>query len=403
MDESATDRQRTWPVVGICYLAMMALAIAINFLPVFLTTLATDLGQGAPLDDQQLGLIGSVTFAGLVCGILLSGPLADRWGARLFAVGGNLLIAAGLLVIGLSHTYTSLMIGSAIMGFGAGSLDMILSPVVAAMQPKRRTLSMNLLHSFYCIGAVMTIFAGSLALTLGYGWRTVAIVLLPLPGVLGIAFLVVWLPRLVEEKTTRLPMRRLVAKPVFVALMLAICLGGATEAGMAYWLPAYAEKTLGFSQWTSGMGLVGFSLAMVAGRMGIMLLPRHVNAVTLMLACCVGTTILFPIASFAGSSEIALAACVLAGLSGSCLWPSTLAVAADRYPNGGATMFALLAALGNLGGIIMPWVVGAIADATTMRYGLFSATFCPAAMIAILLWLRTRIHAPAPAPLPAIE
>jgi MFS family permease len=394
---------RTWPVVAVCYLAMMALAIAINFLPVFLTTLATDLGTGTPLDDQKLGLIGSVTFAGLVSGILLSGPLADRWGARLFAVGGNLLIAAGLCVIGLSQTYAAVMIGSAVMGFGAGALDMILSPIVAAVQPKRRTLSMNLLHAFYCIGAVMTIFAGSVALRSGYDWQVVAFALLPLPGMLGLAFLFVGLPQLVEEKVVRLSTRRLLLKPVFIALMIAICLGGATEAGMAYWLPAYAEKTLGFSQWASGMGLVGFSLAMVAGRLGIMLLPRNVDAVSLMLACCIGTSILFPIASFAGSKEIAMAACVLAGLSGSCLWPSTLAVAADRYPNGGATMFALLAALGNFGGIFMPWVVGVIADATTMRWGLASATICPVVMVVILLWLRPRIHTPAPAPVPPIE
>jgi hypothetical protein len=47
---------------------------------------------------------------------------------------------------------------------------------------------------------------------------------------------------------------------------------------------------------------------------------------------------------------MAVGACILVGLTGSCLWPTTLAVAADRYPHGGATMFALLGALGNFGG-----------------------------------------------------
>jgi fucose permease len=53
---------------------------------------------------------------------------------------------------------------------------------------------------------------------------------------------------------------------------------------------------------------------------------------------------------------------VLVGFTGSCLWPTTLAVGADRYPRGGATMFALLGALGNFGGIFMPWLVGVVAD-----------------------------------------
>jgi len=38
------------------------------------------------------------------------------------------------------------------------------------------------------------------------------------------------------------------------------------------------------------------------------------------------------------------------GLAGSCLWPTTLGVASDRFPRGGATMFGLLAAFGNPGG-----------------------------------------------------
>ena len=53
-----------WSLVT-CNLAMMVLAIAVNLLPVFLTTIAVDLGRGAPLSAEQLGRIGAVTFIGL--------------------------------------------------------------------------------------------------------------------------------------------------------------------------------------------------------------------------------------------------------------------------------------------------------------------------------------------------
>ena len=54
-----------WSLVT-CNLAMMVLAIGVNLLPVFLTTLASDLGRGAPLSAEQLGRIGAVTFCGVV-------------------------------------------------------------------------------------------------------------------------------------------------------------------------------------------------------------------------------------------------------------------------------------------------------------------------------------------------
>jgi fucose permease len=186
----------------------------------------------------------------------------------------------------------------------------------------------------------------------------------------------------------RIATRQLVRQRFFLLTMVAIFLGGATELGMAYWLPAYAEKSLGFSPWIAGLAFLGFSLAMTVGRLGMMFLPKTVGAIQLMLFCCVASTLLFPIASFAPVPGLAVAACILVGFTGSCLWPTTLAVAVDRYPRGGATMFALLGALGNFGGIFMPWLVGVVADHWGLRWGLASATLCPLAMILILLWMR---------------
>ena len=93
-------------------------------------------------------------------------------------------------------------------------------------------------------------------------------------------------------------------------------------------------------------------------------------------------------ASFAPNRGMAVGACILVGLTGSCLWPTTLAVAADRYPHGGATMFALLGALGNFGGIFMPWLVGVVADHWGLRWGLLDAIVCPLAMILTLQRMR---------------
>jgi fucose permease len=377
-----------WSLVT-CNLAMMVLAIAINLLPVFLTTIAIDLGQGSPLSAEQLGRIGAVTFAGLVCGILLTGPLADRWGARIFAVGGNLLIAASLLALQWTTDYPMLLGAAFVGGVGAGILDMILSPIVSALtRGQPQTAALNVLHSFYCTGAIMTILAGTLALRFNLSWHTLALGLFPMPVVIGIAWCLLPIPSLVEVGQSRTRTRALLKQRFFRLTMLTIFFGGATEMGMAYWLPAYAEKSLSFAPWTAGLALLGFSLAMTVGRLATMFLPKSVGAIPLMLICCVATAVLFPIASFAPNRGLAIAGCILVGLAGSCLWPTTLAVAADRYPQGGATMFALLGALGNFGGIFMPWLVGVVADRWGLNWGLASATICPIIMLFTLQSMR---------------
>ena len=375
---------------------MMILAVATSLLPVFLTTLSREFGGEAGLSAEQLGRVGAFTFVGLVVGILVTGPLADWLGGRLFAVGGNLLVAIGLAMLAYAPTYSMVLIASGVMGLGAGALDMILSPIVSALQPHRRAIAMNLLHSFYCTGAVITILAGSVALRYDVSWRTLALALLAAPLLIGLAFAFVKLPPLVESGGQRMRLAALMRQPYFLVALLALFLGGATEIGMAYWLPAYAEKTLGYSPWTAGMALLAFSVAMTLGRLGIAFLPMKINVISLMLACCVASVILFVIASFSPIAAIAVGACVLVGLTGSCLWPSTLAVAADRYPHGGATMFALLAAMGNFGGIFMPWAVGVVADRSSLRWGLVTSALCPLLMIGLLLWMRRRTPATPP-------
>jgi len=383
--------------IALSDLAMMCLAIAVNLLPVFLTIVSRDLGGGAGLRQEQLGRIGAATFFGLVMGVLLTGPLADRLGSRMFAVGGNFFIAGGLLLLHLASNYVAVLVAAFVMGLGAGSLDMILSPIVAALQPKSRNVAMNLLHSFYCLGAVVTILTGTLAIRHGIGWRAISLGLTPLPLIIAISFCLVPLPPLLAAGTERLRLRPLLSERYFQIALLAIFLGGSTELGLAYWLPAYAEETLGFSKWIAGLSFVGFSLAMAIGRIGILFVPRRVNIIWMMIVCCAVSVVLFIIGSFSTSANLALAACIAVGLTGSCLWPSVLAIASDRYPAGGATMFALLAAMGNLGGIFMPWVVGMIADQSNLRFGLATAALCPVLMIVALRRMQSLVPRAHPA------
>ena len=84
----------------------------------------------------------------------------------------------------------------------------------------------------------------------------------------------------------------------------------------------------------------------------------------------------------------ALAACIVVGFTGSALWPTVLAVSADRYPAGGATMFAALAAMGNAGGILMPWIVGWIGDLVNLHWGLAVSTLAPLLMLPLVLILK---------------
>jgi fucose permease len=382
--EMIQARRLTW----LCYGAMMALAIGLNLLPVFLTTLSRTYGGADGLTAEQLGRLGAIIFAGLVAGIGLTGPLADRYGAKLFVQLGNGLTALSLLAMAFAPTYFTLALALFFLGLAGGMLDMILSPVVSALHPERRAVAMNWLHSFYSVGAVVIILLGTVLLEMGWGWRRACLVMIPLPVFLAIGFAPIQFPALGAVGEERAPLRSLIRHRWFQFALVAIFLGGATELGMAQWLPAYAETALGFPTWVGGTAFLAFSVAMAAGRMTIGALGGRLDSYQLMAWGCGLSIVLFLGASFLPSPSWALAFCILAGFTGSALWPTMLAVTADRFPAGGATMFGALAAVGNAGGIFMPWVVGWVADRSDLHWGLAVSALAPLLMLPLVLALR---------------
>jgi fucose permease len=374
-------------LTALCYASMMALSIGINLLPVYLTTLSVTYGGSDGLTQEELGRLGACAFGGLVIGILLTGPLVDRWGAKLFTLTASAMIALSLAACGLAPDYTLLCVAMFFLGAGSGVMDMVLSPIVSVLNPQRRTSALNWLHSFYCVGAVVTILAGTLFIKAGLSWKISCLLLVPLPALLFFLFTPLRFPSLGTHET-RTKLRTLVWHKWFILALITIFLGGATEAGMAQWLPAYAETNLGFSRMTGGISLLAFSVMMALGRMIIGSLDKHVNPFVIMMWGCGLSVLLFLLGSFLPLPWAALSACVLVGFTGSCLWPTVLAVTADRYPSGGASMFGFLAAFGNMGGIFMPWAVGWIADLANLSWGLAISALAPALMLPLLLKMR---------------
>ena len=372
-------------ILGLCYGGMVCVAIGVNLLPVYFTTFAAVFGG---LNEEQLGRIPAVMFAGVVVGIMLSGPLADRFGARLFTVSGMAVAALGLLLMSVANGYGTLLAAGAVSGLGAGILDMVMSPIVSAVCMNRRAAALNRLHAFYCIGAIGTVLVAAAGLYFDVSWRLVAASLALIPLGLLAGFAVAPLPPLVHPDHRREGLRRLIRRPRFLLALVIIVFVGATEAGMVQWLPAYAERVLGYSKASGGAALAAFSIAMAGGRLlashRLNRLGPHMVVIVAGALCAV----LYFLGALLPVPPLALTACVLVGFACSALWPTCLAITADRFPSGGASMFALLAAAGNIGCLVIPWMIGLAAERTDLRTGILAGSFVPVllALVAVTLW-----------------
>jgi fucose permease len=323
----------------LCYAAMCVLAIGMNLPPVFLTTIRQHYAlKGTLLNDEDLGRLAACPFIGLVIACVFTGPLADKYGAKVFCLAGNLCAFCGLTLCALAPSVLALSTALVVLGLGSGMLDMVLSPVIGALNADNRSGSMNYLHSMYCTGAVLT----TLVVQFGLGWQASCLLLSAPPIIVCILFSLQSFPSITEVGVAHVSMRDLIRRPWFLVALAAIFLGGSAEMGLAQWLPTYCEQTLGYPHWLSGFALTLFNIAMAVGRIGIGYIGKRVCSYNVLAASCCVSFVLFILASFL-PQHMALAAAVLVGMTGSPMWPTVMAVTADQFPGGGATMCVLLA------------------------------------------------------------
>ncbi|MEO7352339.1 MAG: MFS transporter [Marmoricola sp.] len=101
------------------------------------------------------GHIVGVLVAAAICAVAtmnLSGPLADRIGARAPSLVGGAGMAAGAVVMGAAPSFALLVAGAAVFGLGNGAMDVSMNTLGVSVERARGRPVMSRLHAFFSIG-----------------------------------------------------------------------------------------------------------------------------------------------------------------------------------------------------------------------------------------------------------
>lgn len=387
---------------------MFVQAMVINLTPL----LFIPLREQFDLTFEQIGRLVLVNFLTQMAVDLACTALADRVNPKPLVIGANFLAAVGLWVFSISpfffaDPYVGLLLGTVIFSVGCGLLEVLLSPIINAVPSERKSGDMALLHAFYPIGKVAVVLVTGLVLYfLGAGaWPWILITWSVVPVANTLAFAFVRLPPLAPPEA-RQTLRSMFQKPEIFLLLAAMAMAGATEVTIAQWASAYVEKGLGFTKLVADLaGLCLFAVGMVIGRLWFGLRGEHGNLRPVMLASATWSAVMCLLMVTPLPAWIALAACATSGLFVTMLWPGSISLAAARFPLAGASLFALLAAAGDSGAALMPWLVGVIADHASgwnaqwlesffgpsfgaqslgLRVGLLATALCPLLMLPLV-------------------
>jgi MFS family permease len=257
----------------------------------------------------------------------------------------------------------------------------------SGLYPERRNSAVSVLVSFYTIGAVASNLLVLLLVSLGSSWRIgyLAASAMALPwGVLLLASGAdpreAALPA-VERAVTAGASR---AVALFVVLCVAQLTASAAEVSTSLWIPTFLIREAGASSALGPLSLLLFCVMGAVGKLGNSVLISRVDGRSLVaggLTLFVGGLLL---AVLSAGPMAALAGFCLVGLGTGGFVPTVTVRLAERFPNASASRYSLFMAVGNMGPVIGPILIGLAADGN-LRLGML--TMLPAAAVSSALLL----------------
>ena len=393
-----------------CFTGIFVQAVLLNITPILFVPLM-NLYRFSYTD---LGLLVGINFGTQVVSNVVFSRFVDRLGYRKLVLPATLLAFCGMLLFAAApalfapNVFLGMAVATLIFSFSAGMYEVVLSPVINAI-PTKNGPAISLMHSFYAWGQVAVIVCTTLLLYFAgqNKWQLIVAIWAAFPMLNFFMFFGAKFPELIPEKH-RLTMRDIFFKPFYLFALMAMFFGCASEVVMNQWVSAFMERGLMLPKLAGDiLGMCGFAAMAGLGRMMNGLYGKKTNMNRLLIGGAGLAAACYLILALANVPALNIAACMVGGFAVSLLWPGTLVVSHERFPMAGAWMFGILAAFGNLGGAVGPWITGLVmdnvaglpfvqafaqalgetADQGAMRFGIIVAAVFPTAAFAMHVFL----------------
>ncbi len=375
-----------------CFIGFVVQAIINNFLPLLFIIFNTRYN----LNYEQLGRLLFVNFFVQLIVDALTPALVKRIGYRGAAIACHGLAVVGLVLLGIlpmlfeSHIYTCLVISIIIYASGSGIIEVCISPMVELLPGDKKGADMAFTHSFYCWGQAFTVLVSTLLIFLigQQHWQFIPMFWAIIPLLNMINFMRVPVIEQPDDPISKTANTLFKNRDFWIFAVIMIC-AGASEITMAEWASLFAQKALDISKTVGDLlGPCAFAVCMGSGRVIFGLLDGKFNPKKALILNNILCALCYVGVAVCNIPALSLIACALCGFSVSLSWPGTYSMAARHFPTGGTLMFSVLALCGDLGCSIGPWLMGIVANSTTLETGFLVCAVFPAIMIFTVPLLR---------------
>lgn len=326
------------------------------------------------LDYAFGGLLVSLHSVGNLISSFMSGTIAVKVGRKRSILFFNSFFAISYLLIAVGESNFSIALAFCLTGVARGATTNFCNTAINSLAPGKAWI-INGLHAMFSIGAFsFPIFLTVLTASDSGKWIYACYFLIAM-GVLNWILYCI-LPTTKEstkeqEKGSSLEFFR---EPLFYLCTLTLFFYLCAEQGVIGWMITYFKDTglldASLSQITASVLWV----MILAGRLSTAWASTKVPKERLLLAMGIGIVVFFFVLLFAKSTPMIIFGIMGFGYSMAGIYPTTVSFAGmiiEKYP----LTWSFMLPMASIGSIVMPSIIGRIAESAGIFYGMSSIVF----------------------------
>jgi fucose permease len=358
-----------------------------------LSPLLSEIAKTYSLDLAETGFIFTANFIGFVLFIIIGGILTDRIGKKRVLVISLAGFTLSLILLPLAPNFFWAFIAIIMIGGFGGSIESAVSVLITDVNPDKPSFYLNFAQVFFGLGAIIGPIGAGLLVSKGFSWQVCYFILSGLSLVCTILLVIIELPVLSKsEKITLGSFAKLIMDPKLLIICLCMAFYTGSEIGGWGWMSTFLKQNLKFSATASSAAVALFWGSMTVGRFICGRLSLRFNIRNIIIGLASLSAIVTVLSGFFTAQWIVLAIIISMGFAYSSLWPMIASYGGNYHQEYSGTVFALLISSGGIGAMIIPYIMGLLAQNINIMMATISPGLCFLLIAVIFINLK-----PAPA------
>ena len=341
------------------------------------------------------GMVFTAQGLGRIVAVFSTSSWSDRVGRKPVMRLGGILTVIGAIGYGISPIWFGNILSAVVLGAGSGMLDGASNALVSDLYTEKRGLALNRLHVFFGLGSLIGPLVAALFLGIGNYWRLLFLVIAAMAGAHVVfsssqSYPEVSIGKGNNQDHVTQARKTLLTSPEFWLLsgiMFTYSGMGGTIVG---WVNTYLSDKLTVTVLLASVVLALYNVGLTMGRLIWGGVSERVGYPRTLLICALGGLVFVTSAVIGRQLWWIAISFWLTGFFLAGLFPTAVAHGTGLFSQLTGTVSGYMITAASLGGMILPFLVGALSDVVGLRLGMLAAPFFGIAQLVLAASLQRR-------------